>query len=80
MLKSAVAVMMLLAAPAFAQEAARTDLATLQKLAAQAGKLLERQPADLALAVAQTNLCDEIAQATRQERMRSTTRLKVAPR
>ncbi len=80
MLKSAVALVMLVAAPAFAQEAPRADLATLQKLVVQASKLLDRQPADLSLAVAQVNLCDEIAQAARQERLHPTTRLKVAPR
>jgi hypothetical protein len=79
MLKSAVLTVMLVAAPAFAQEAApRTDFATLQKLATQAAKLVQRQPADLTLGVAQVSLCDEVAQAMRTERARPT-RLKVAP-
>lgn len=81
MLKSAlVSVMLVAAAPAFAQEGPRIDLAALKTLAAQASKLFERQPADAALAIAQFNLCDEVAQAARQERGRAATRLKVAPR
>ena len=81
MLKSAVAFVMLVAAPAFAQEGgARIDFAALKQLATQAAKLVDRQPADLTLAVAQVSVCDEFAQAVRTERARPTQRLKVAPR
>jgi hypothetical protein len=79
MLKSALFTVMLVAAPAFAQEGARTDFATLQKLATQAAKLLDRQPGELTLAIAQVNVTDELAQALRAERARPTApRLKAA--
>ncbi len=80
MLKSAALALLLASAPAVADEAPRTDVATLQKLATQAWKLLHREPADLALAVAQVDVADEFAQALRQERTRPANRLKVAPR
>jgi hypothetical protein len=64
MLKSAALMVMLVATPALAQEGARTDLATLRKLVGQAASLLERKaPADLALAVAQVNVSDEVRTA-----------------
>jgi hypothetical protein len=77
MLKSAGLLVMLVAAPAFAQEGARTDVAAVKKLLAQAAGLVKREPADLALAVAQVDLSSEIERALHAS---SGTRLKVAPR
>jgi len=66
------------AAPAFAQEGARTDFATVKKLVAQAAAALtHREPADLALAVAQVNVTDEVAAALKTRRAPD---LKAAPR
>jgi len=79
MLKT-VAIMLSLsaAAPAFAQEGARTDFATVKRLVAQAAAALTKsQPADLALAVAQVNVADEVAAALKT---RPAPGLKVAPR
>ena len=79
MLKS-VAILLSLsaAAPAFAQEGARTDFATVKKLVAQAAAALtRREPADLALSIAQVNVSDEVAAALKTRR---TPDLKVAPR
>jgi len=79
MLKSALVAVMLVAAPAFAQEGGRVDFATLKALATQAAKLVERQPADLTMAVAEVSVADEVAHAIRAERTRPTPpRLKVA--
>ncbi|HWE30731.1 MAG TPA: hypothetical protein VHB97_22140 [Polyangia bacterium] len=79
MLKSAAFLVMIVAAApaAIAQEGARADIATVKKLVAQAAMLLKRDPADLALAVAQPSLADEVAQALRA---RPAPALKVAPR
>ena len=78
MLKSAAFMVMLVAAaPGFAQEGARTDVATVKKLLVQAAGLLKREPADLAMGLAQVNLSGEIEQALRTP---SAARLKVAPR
>jgi hypothetical protein len=78
MLKSAALMVMLVAAaPGFAQEGARTDVATVKKLVVQAAALLKREPADLAMGLAQVNLSGEIEQALRAP---SAARLKVAPR
>ena len=78
MLKSAALMVMLVAAPAFADEGARADVATLRSLVVRAAKLLQReQQADLALAVAQVNLSDEVEAALR---VRPAAVLKVAPR
>lgn len=81
MLKTASLMVMLVAAPAFAQEqggAARTDLATIKKLLAQAASTLRKEaPADLALGVAQVNLSGEVAAALHA---RPAAGLKVAPR
>ena len=79
MLKSAALMVMLVAAaPAFAQEGARTDVATVKKLVAQAAaSLTKREPADLALALVQVNLYGEIEQALHA---RPAPALKVAPR
>ena len=79
MLKSvALMVTLVAAAPAFAQEGARTDVATVKKLVAQAAATLcQRQPADLALAIAQVNLSGEIEHALHA---RPAPALKVAPR
>ncbi|HEX6839740.1 MAG TPA: hypothetical protein VF334_24355 [Polyangia bacterium] len=78
MLKSAALMVMLVAAaPAFAQEGARTDVATVKKLVVQAAALVKREPADLALALAQVNLSGEIEQALHA---RPAPALKVAPR
>ena len=78
MLKSAALMVMLVAAaPAFAQEGARTDVATVRKLVADAASLLKREPADVALALVQVNLCGEIEQALHA---RPAPALKVAPR
>lgn len=74
---AALMVMLVAAAPAFAQEGARTDVATVKKLVAQAATLFKREPADLALAVAQVNLSSEIEQALHA---RPAPALKVAPR
>jgi hypothetical protein len=79
MLKT-VAIMLSLsaAAPAFAQEGARTDFATVKKLVAQAAAALTKhEPADLALAIAQVSVTDEVAAALRT---RPAPGLKVAPR
>jgi hypothetical protein len=66
MLKSAALLVMLVAAPAFAQERPRTDLATVRNLAAQVLRAIEaRTPADSALAVAQVSISDEVAAALR---------------
>jgi hypothetical protein len=66
------------AAPAFAEEGARTDFATVKNLVAQAAAALtRREPADLALAVAQVNVTDEVARALKTRR---TPGLKVSPR
>jgi hypothetical protein len=66
------------AAPAFAQEGARTDFATVKKLVAQAAAALTRRdPADLALSVAQVNVTDQVAQALKA---RPAPGLKVSPR
>ena len=70
-------VMLVSAAPAFAQEGGRTDVATVKKLVAQAAGLLKREPADLALAVAQVDLAGEIGRALQAP---PAARLKVAPR
>ena len=81
MLKSAAALVMLVAAPAFAQEGgARIDFAALKALATAAAKLVDRQPGAVTLSVAQVNICDDFAQAVRTERVRQAQRLKVAPR
>ncbi|MCU1277531.1 MAG: hypothetical protein JWM53_1077 [bacterium] len=78
MLKSAALLVMLVATPALAQEGARTDVATVRKLIAQAATLIARRaPADLALAVAQVNLGDEVRSALVA---RPAAGLKVAPR
>ncbi len=77
MLKSAALMVMLVAAPAFAQERPRTEVATVKTLVAQAATLLGQKPADLALALARVNLSDEVAGALRA---RPATALKVAPR
>jgi len=78
MLKSAALMVMLVAAaPGFAQEDARTDVATVKKLVIQAAALLKREPADLAMGLAQVNLSGEIEQALRTP---SAAHLKVAPR
>jgi len=78
MLKSAAFMVMLVAAaPGFAQEGARTDVATVKKLVTEAASLFKRQPVDLALAITQVNLSGEIEQALRPA---PGTRLKVAPR
>ena len=79
MLKSAAFMVMLVAAaPGFAQEGgARTDVATVKKLLVQAAGLLKREPADLAMGLAQVNLSGEIEQALRTP---AAARLKVAPR
>lgn len=74
---AALMVMLVAAAPAFAQEGARTDVATVKKLAAQAASLMKREPADLALALVQVNLYGEIGQALHA---RPAPALKVAPR
>jgi hypothetical protein len=79
MLKT-VAIMLSLsaAAPAIAEEGARTDFATVKNLVAQAAAALtKREPADLALAVAQVNVTDEVARALKPHR---TPGLKVSPR
>ena len=77
MLKSAAFMVMLVAAaPGFAQEGARTDVATVKKLVVQAAALLKRAPVDLAMAVAQVNLSGEIEQALHTP---PAARLKVAP-
>jgi hypothetical protein len=77
MLKSAALLVMLVAAPAFAEEG-RTDLATLKQLVAQTSAAIgKRTPSQAALLVAQPSLSDEIAQALRAPREN---RLKVAPR
>jgi hypothetical protein len=66
MLKPVALMVMLVAAPALAEEGARTDVATLRGLVVQAARLIERRsPADLALAVAQVNLGDEMKSALR---------------
>jgi hypothetical protein len=66
------------AAPALAQEGARTDFATVKRLVVQAASALsKREPADLALAVAQVNLGDEVAAALKT---RPAPGLKVSPR
>ncbi len=78
MLKSAALLLTLAAAaPAFAQEGARTDVATVKKLVADAVALCMRDPGDLAVALAQVNLSTEIEQALHTPRA---ARLKVAPR
>lgn len=78
MLKSAALMVMLVAAaPGFAQEGARTDVAALKKLVVQAAALVKRDPVDLAMAVAQVNLSGEVEQALRT---RPAPALKVAPR
>lgn len=77
MLKSAALVVMLVAAPAVAREGARTDLTTLRTLIVQVAKLVERPPVDLALAVAQVNLSDEVRTALHA---RPAAALKAAPR
>ena len=77
MLKSAALLVMLVAAPAFAEEA-RTDLATVKQLVAQAtSAVTKRSPAETALLLARPSLSDEIAQALRAPREN---RLKVATR
>jgi hypothetical protein len=81
MLKSAALMVMLVAAPALAEEGARTDLATLRGLVVQAVRLVERRPpADLALAVAQVNLGDEIQSALRTRPAAAAGALKPASR
>jgi hypothetical protein len=78
MLKSAALLVMLVAAPAFAQEGARTDFATVKKLAEEAvAAVRAHTPAETALSLAQVNLSDEIAHALRTPHGE---RLKVAPR
>ncbi|MCU1277622.1 MAG: hypothetical protein JWM53_1168, partial [bacterium] len=69
---------LLVAAPAVAQEGARTDLATVRTLVAQAAQLIKREdPIDLARAIAQVNLSVEVQTALRT---RPAAGLKVAPR
>ncbi|HEY2745254.1 MAG TPA: hypothetical protein VGL86_11545 [Polyangia bacterium] len=69
---------MFAATPAFAQEGARTDLATIKKLVSQAANALSaRGPGAAMLSLAQPNLSDEIVQALHTPREN---RLKVAPR
>ena len=71
-------VMLVAAAPGFAQEGPRTaDVATVKKLVAQAAALFKREPADLAMGLAEVNLSDEIERALHAP---SGSRLKVAPR
>ena len=66
MLKSAALLVMLVAAPAFAEERPRTDLATVRNLAVQMIRAIEaRTPAQSALAVAQVSVSDEVAAALR---------------
>ncbi len=65
------------AAPAFAQEGARTDVATVKKLIGQAATLVRRDPAELALGLVQVSLPAEIEQALHA---RPAPALKVAPR
>jgi hypothetical protein len=81
MLKSAALLVMLVAAPAFADAAVaapRTDVATVKRLLAEAATLLQhRAPVDLALAVADVNVTTEVEQALRAP---AGVRLKVAPR
>jgi hypothetical protein len=79
MLKSAALLVMLVSAPALAQEGnARTDFATLKKLFTEIGStVVKHAPGELALGVASVNVSDEIAQAIRTPREN---RLKVAPR
>lgn len=77
MLKPAALSLLLVAAPAVAQEGVRTDVATVKKLVSQAASLLRREPADLALALAEVNLSGEVEQALRAA---PAARLKVAPR
>ena len=78
MLKSAALMVMLVAAPAFADEGARADVATLRNLVVRAARLIQReQPADLALAVAQVNVSDEVAASLR---VRPAAVPKLAPR
>ncbi|HEX8950797.1 MAG TPA: hypothetical protein VF945_03080 [Polyangia bacterium] len=78
MLKAAaLAVLLVAAAPAFAQEGPRTDVTTVKRLVAQAASLCKREPADLALALARVNLSGELEQALRA---RPAAGLKVAPR
>ena len=73
-----IALMLLLVAPpATAQPRGRTEAATLLELAGQAATLMEREPTDLALAVARVNLSDEIVKALRT---RPPAALKAAPR
>ncbi|HEY1585063.1 MAG TPA: hypothetical protein VGH63_05195 [Polyangia bacterium] len=77
-MKSVAMVVMLAAAPAFAQEGGHTDFATIKNLIAQAaGALTARGPGSAALSLAQPRLSDEIAQVLRAPREN---RLKVAPR
>ncbi len=78
MLKSAALLLAVLTfAPAFAQEGARTDVAALKKLAAEAVALCSRGPAELALSVVQPDLTTEVAQVLHAH---PAPRLKVAPR
>lgn len=70
-------VILVAAAPGFAQEGARTDVAAVKKLVVQAASLLKRDPIDLATAVAQVNLSGEIEQSLHT---RPAPALKVAPR
>jgi len=78
MLKSAALLVMFVAAPAVAQEGARTDFATVKKLVLEtAAAVGQRTPTEAALALAQVNLSDEIAHALHAPREN---RLKVAPR
>ena len=79
MLKT-VAIMLSLsaAAPAFAQEGARTDFATVKKLVVEATAALTReQPAGLALSMVQFNFTDQVAQALKTPPAPA---LKVSPR
>ena len=78
MLRSAALLVTVVAAtPALAQEGARTDVATVKKLVAQAATVARRGPVELALGLVQVNLSCEIEQALHA---RPAPALKVAPR
>ena len=79
MLKSvAILISLSAAAPAFAQEGARTDFATVKKLVAEAAAALTKQePAGLALSMVQFNFTDQVAQALKTPPAPA---LKVSPR